>query len=768
MHKKLIMVALTMLLSWAGSSLCAQTTNGLQLWLKPEGLPTLVPSAPIVLWTDSSPGGFHATNNTGTKQPTYSPNALNGYPVAHFTGDGLISANLNWLQSPLPFNSAYTNFTAIIVYRANIPAVANPRLQLIHQVGGFANLYIPVTSSTTNIKSDAGNFATAGAPITTGTWKIATVVEDATSVKIYENGVLLETKGIGAVVANSGGGWVLGARQDKTRFGFNGDIAEVLVYDTSLDQFARSSTESYLATKYGLSYPVVLADDFSNPQTGSAAPQGYTTGGGPVNIGSGSISMNNSTPLGGYEFFYATCNLNVLPYETAAQLQISFDINNLNGSYLLNQNDSWAAFTLSQYYPSPGGPVTDWGFLIRTNGTGVIFEHPGGGSGLNFIGISVPPSTNYHVDLIITNGMVRLLINGADQGTSTILCPLTFSQSFMGFGIGTDNNGAVAADFKNLLVTQTKSESSLPTLPGSLQLLDNFNTADSGDLNANLARQSGPVAPVSWSTNGNLNSVVSISDNGLLLTNSPGGGVAVGMASPTGDFRQYEHLNSFRISYTVQGTNDSISNDSWIGTRFRDNAPSHFVADADGGGTGMNFFSGDGRWYLWQSFLGETNTSAIVGSGSVPVAASYAFEFEVRTNLLRIKINGQPLLIGCGALADAYLLSTAQVNNFITLHCFAGGAATSAFAKFDDFKFESLDTGLTVAAPTILNPAVAGSNFSFNLNTVSPIFYAVDSKTDIAAPAWTYLGGFVGNGGSVSYTNTTATNSAQFYRVRVP
>ena len=767
MHKKLLMAALTILLSWSGVSLNAQTTNGLQLWLKPEGLTNTVASDPIVFWTDSSPGAYHATNTTGTQRPTYSTNALNGYSVAHFTGDGLVSANLNWLQSPLPFNSAYTNFTAIIVYKTTIPAVVNPRCQLIHQVGGFANLYIPVSASTTNIKSDAGNFATAGAPITTGTWKIATVVEDATSVKIYENGVLLESKGIGTVVANSGGGWVVGARQDKTRFGLNGDVAEVLVYSTNLDNTSRSSTESYLATKYGLS-SVVLADDFNNPQTGSAAPQGYTTGGGPVTIGSGSISMNNSSPAGGYEFFYATCNLNVLPYETGAKLQISFDINNLTGAYVNNQNDCWASFSLSQYYPSPGGPVTDWGFLMRTNGTGVIFEHPGGGPGLNFIGISVPPSTNYHADLIITNGVVRLLINGADQGTSTILCPLTLSQSFMGFGIGTDNNGAVAANFKNLSVIQTKSLASLPTLPSSLQLLDSFNTADSSDLNLNLARQTGPVAPVSWTTNGNLNSAVSITGNALLLTNSPGGGQAIGMASPTGDFRQYEHLNSFRISYTVKGTNDATSNDSWIGTRFRDNAPSHFVADADGGGTGMNFFSGDGRWYLWQSYLGPTNTSGIAGSGSVPVAASYAFEFEVRTNLLRIKINGQPLLLGCGALADAYLLSTAQVNNFITLHCFAGNPATAAYAQFDDFKFESLDPGFTVAAPTILNPASAGSSFSFNLSSISPIFYAVDSKTDLTAPAWTYLGGIVGNGGSLNYTNTTATNSAQFYRLRVP
>jgi hypothetical protein len=394
--------------------------------------------------------------------------------------------------------------------------------------------------------------------------------------------------------------------------------------------------------------------------------------------------------------------------------------------------------------------------LIRTNGTGVVFGA--------FAGFSVTPTNVYHVNLSIANGNVTMTINGVGVGTTSILCPLTFQQSKMSFGVGTDNNGAVAAKFDNLLVTRSATTPS--PLPATVKLTDNFNSADSANINANLSRQTGPAAPSAWNTNGNLNTSLAISGNKLLMTNSPGGSQAIGMASQSADFRQLEHLNSFKMSYTVSGTNDAGSNDSWVGLRFRDNAPSHFVADADGGGSGINFFTGDGRWYFWQSFLGATNTSAIVASGTLPVATNYLFEIEVRTNVLRMKINGLSLLFGCGS--DTYNLPAYQAANYVTLHCFAGNPATTAYALFNDFNFESLDPGFTVASPTIINPAYAGSAFKLSVNSQNTLFYAVDATTSLTATNWNYLGGMVGTGGMVSYTNSPATNNTQFYRLRVP
>ena len=96
--------------------------------------------------------------------------------------------------------------------------------------------------------------------------------------------------------------------------------------------------------------------------------------------------------------------------------------------------------------------------------------------------------------------------------------------------------------------------------------------------------------------------------------------------------------------------------------------------------------------------------------------------------------------------------------------------ATAAYARFDDFRFESLDPGFAIPAPTLLNPTYhpTGPAFSLSVNTSNQIFYALDCKASLSVSNWTYLGGLVGNGGLVNYTNSPVTNNAAFYRVRVP
>jgi hypothetical protein len=778
MRTKILVSLLTLMASLWSDSLSAQTTNGLQLWLKPEGITNTVATSPISFWTDSSAGGYSATNPAAGRQPTLVPGALNGYPVAHFTGDGVGAAN-NFLQSPMPYNASTNPFTAIVVYRSQFVGTRNT---LIHQISGNPMLYVAAGGGNTNLISNASyQFISNSVSYVPDTWEIASLVEDATSLSLYKDGVLMGSTVVNyanAVAATSGGGFVFGARQNKTAFGLNGDIAEILIYTNALTDIDRAATENYLAAKYNMTTPTFTTllsdnfntvadpagqnDDLTTRQAGLVATKSYYSGGGPVDIVGSRLNFNNASPLPGYEFFYATPDWNLLPYEGGSVIQIRFDIKDLAGAYTANANDSWASFTLSQYPDGGGGPVTDWGFLLRTNGTGATINWPGGA--LSFGGFAVTPTNHYSVQLNIVNGTVGLVINDVPCGGGPILCPLGSGVRRMFFGLGQNNNGAVSATFDNLVVTRSLLPGAVPA--ATLQLADNFNSTDAADINADIARQTGPAAPSAWYTNGNVNSVLSISGSALLMTNSPAGATAIGMASSTRDFRPLEHLNSFRISYTVSGGNDATSNDSWTAIRFRDDAPFRFVADADGGGTGMNFFTADGRWFLWQSILGPTNTASTVTWGTVPVSPSYDFVYEVINNVLQVKINGLQLPLGCGGAGHP--ITASQLANYITLHCLANSAVTAGYAAFDNFKFEALDPGFTVSAPTIVNPAQIGSDFRFSVNSVTNIFYAVDSKTDLNAPAWNYLGGFLGNGGLANYTNNPATNAQQFYQVRVP
>lgn len=774
MKKTSIVSLLALSASLMSSNLNAQTTAGLNLWLKPEGLTNTVNASSVSFWTDSA-AGYHATNTTGTQRPTLLTSGLNGYPVVRFTGNGIVSASLNHLQSPLPYNASTNPFTAVIVYRSDF---VGSRQQLIHQVGGYAMLYVLTNVSGTNLQSNASGQVVNGSANNTS-WKVVTLVEDATTIKMYQNGALVGSSPLGVIppVATSGGGFVFGARQDKSRFGFNGEIAEIMIYTNALSEVQRATTEIYLSTKYNLPTSVTLLtdnfntvsdpgdqnDDLVTRQSGLSATQSYYSGGGPVNIAGGKLNLNNASPIPGYQYFYAAPNWNIIAYEGGASVQISFDIVDLNGAYTGNPNDSWASFSLSQYADGGGGPVTDWGFLIRTNGTGAIIHMGSGGSWPAFSGFSVTGTNNYNVQLTLVGGIAQLVINGVACGNTPILCPLGSNVRRMFFGVGQANNGAISAGFDNLVVTRTSVPG--PSTPATLRFSDGFNSADSSDINTDVSRQTGPAATAVWNTNLN-NTTVSIGANALALTNTPGGGSAIALISSSLDFRQWEHLNSFRISYTVSGGNDATPNDSWTGIRFRDNAPGKFVADADGGGTGMNFNTGDGRWFLWQSILGPTNTGSMLSFGTVPLSSIYEFVYEVRNNVLQVKINGLQLPLGCAGAG--HNITPAQLANYITLQCLAQAPATTGYAVFDNFKFEALDPGFTIPAPTIINAAHVGTGFRFSASASNNIFYAVDSKADLSAPTWNYLGGFVGNGGVFNYTNSPATNGAGFYRLRIP
>ena len=782
MRKSTRLSVAIMMLSLMSASLNAQTTNGLQLWLKPEGLTNTVASSPISFWTDSASGGYHATNGTGAKQPTLAPGALNGYPVAHFTGDGLVSANLNYLQSPLPYNASTNPFTALIVYKAE-SSVA--RGQMIHQIGGYPILYLltnSIVNGTNLISNASGQLITNSISSSPGNWKVITLIEDATTLKMYENGVLGASTSLTApATATTNGGWVFGARQDKTRFGFNGEIAEILIYNTNLSTTAQITTEDYLLNKYGI--PLILSDNFNTAdtlnladnlatrQSGSAATADYFTTGFAADslaITNNQLKLKIASGFSGFRTVEFAPMVNFITNESG-NFKLSYDITSLT-----QVGDCWAGIVIRSAPQGINLPQPIWGdgfnTIIRSNGFSLVFPRGfGAGPGdWTFGQLSATNVMPWHIELIATNNVLTYYVNREYLGTWTLPCG---SANYVTLSLGSDNNNN-SATFDNFAFSATaRPPAALPVLASSLKLQDTFNTADNADINANLnARQTGSAATINWSTAGSTNSVLSIAGNTLAMTNTPGspgpGTLAYGEASPTVDFRQLEHLNSFRLRFTVTGGNTSIPDHTWVGARWRDTSGGRSVDAADGGGTAINLFTGDGRWYLFQSVLGATNVITFPVSGVVPVAASYDFDIEVRTNAMRMKINGQSLLLDC--TGGPYLLPASQVANFVTLQSHGQPAATGAYATFDNFIFESLDPGFTIPAPTIVNPAAGTNSFRLSVNSTNNIFYAVDSKSDLTLPSWTYLGGVVGNGGLVSYTNSPATNGAAFYRVRIP
>lgn len=777
-RKIFFVIGLTTFLSSGVVSLTAQTTAGLQLWLKPDGLTNTANLSKVSYWTNSVGGGNDATNGIVVNQPSYLAGALNGYPVVRFNDDGssaTSNTNLNWLASGLPLSANSNSFTAVIVFESQI---TGQRDTLIQQLGNGNTIFYIQTNGVPALNPNIDSFASAkelpspfAYPVRN--WTILSLVQDAVAgtVTISQNGLVLTNTSIGTVATLANAGWLFGCNKNKNTHGLNGDIAEVMIYNQALNTSDLGNTTYYLAQKYGF---VALTDNFNTAdtgnleadlgtrQSGSAAPAGYYWESGQI---VGNQVRLEVTPGASFAAEHFTPKVDFVTNESG-NFHLSYDVTSITNA-TGNPYNSWVGVVIRSA-TALANPVGPDGFnsILFYNGGSIEWINAGQVSANGNRGITPP----YHIDLIANNNVLTYLINSTNVvGAYSLPCGLA---NYVSLSVGTQPFDNATATIDNFAFTATPVASAiLPTFAASLKLADSFSAADSADINATVAaRQVGSAAPIMYSTNGNLNTVLSLTGNALLLTNSPGGGTAVGMASPSVDLRQFEHLNSFRMRFTVAGANDATANDSWVGVRFRDTRVSRFVASTDGGGTAINLFPGDGRWYLWQSFLGATNTSGTVASGTVTASNSYAFDIEVRTNIMRVKVNGQPLQLGCGT--ETYQLSPAQAANFVTLQCLATASATAAYAQFDDFKFESLDPGFTVPSPTILNSdyTSAGPNSAFrlSLNSSNSIFYAVDSKTSLAAPAWNYLGGVVGNGALASYTNSPATNNLEFYRLRVP
>ncbi len=770
MRKLSYFIALATVLSCVSIPVQAQTLTGLQLWLKPDGLTNTANLSKVSYWTNSVGTGNDATNGIVVNQPSYVANGLNGHSVVRFLDNGSgapSNPNLNWLASPLPLSGNSNSFTATIVFQSQITGV---RDTLIQQVPPGATIFYVQTSSVPALNPYIDSFASnkelpSPYSYAVRNWTILTMVQDAAAgtVTLYQNGFALTNTTIGTLNTLANAGWLFGCNKDKSTHGLNGDIAEVLIYNSALSGGDRGATENYLANKYGF---VVLTDNFNTTdtfnldqdiatrQSGVAAPATYF-----YNVAE---ITNNQVKLSlpvhvGFQSRVFTPQVNFITNESG-NFKLSYNINSLTAV-----GDVWAGVILrsTTALVNPVQP-NSFNAIIRPSGLNIIW--PSGAFGPLVFAAPTNGTFPMAVEITAINNVLYYFINGELLGSWPLACG---SANYVSLSLGSDSANTVTYDNFSFTATPVANEI-LPALPSSLKLADTFNIPDDADINANLnARQTGSAANITWSTGGSTNSILSIGGNTLAITNNPGPGQrAYGMASPSVDFRQLEHLNSYRLRFTVTGGNTSIPNDTWIGLRLRDTQGGRTVDAASGGGTAINLFTGDGRWFLFQSVLGPTNVITFPTSGTVPVAASYDFDVEVRTNNMRMKINGQPILLGCGT--EIYALSPAQAANFITLQCFAETTATGAYATFDNVQFEALDPGFVVGPPSIVDPAHIGSGFRFSVAGDNNIFYAVDSKTDLSALTWNYLGGFVGNGGLFNYTNSPATNTQQFYRVRVP
>lgn len=211
---------------------------GLMVWFKADAGVEEASADPaedtdtVQFWRDQSGNADDASQPTGGIRPTYRTGILNSLPILRFSDKILEAAN------------AGTTIGTIFLVVGNVTAGTAPAVCGVTQSGGATALRICTffPNATTIYSGDASELF-------------------GTDFSVRVNGSLTNTfpgSGAYAVVTIRGNST---ATIDATSFhigrshvndGYVGDVAEVVVYDSSLGSTDRSNIESYLMTKYGL------------------------------------------------------------------------------------------------------------------------------------------------------------------------------------------------------------------------------------------------------------------------------------------------------------------------------------------------------------------------------------------------------------------------------------------------------------------------------------------------------------------------------------
>jgi hypothetical protein len=203
---------------------------GCDLWLRADGITGLSDGNAVATWPDNSGNGNDFAQGTPANRPTYETGEINGKPVVRF-----VASSGHQLTSAMVSGFPCTLFVVLkprAVLSGYVGAVSLDDGQLLLANLGGDNKWGTYTS---------GNDA-AGSQLVNGTAYVACIVSTGS---FFLNGVADGTYGGGS----SDQGSVIGGIGGQS---FEGDIAEVILYDSALSGTDRAAVEDYLMNKYAL------------------------------------------------------------------------------------------------------------------------------------------------------------------------------------------------------------------------------------------------------------------------------------------------------------------------------------------------------------------------------------------------------------------------------------------------------------------------------------------------------------------------------------
>lgn len=212
---------------------------GLQLWLDASQITGLNDGDAVATWADASGNANDVTQGTASKRPTYQTSEINGKPCVRFDGVDDFLRCTTFSQAQALTVLCVSKYTETSARTRRMFDGATSRV-LIGQQGGTDLLF----------------FAGSLAPTYTGytlpwPWRYYTGIFNGASSQQFVNGASIGTANPGGqslIDLVVGCGFYLGS---PTEF-WLGDIAELIIYDSSLSAGNLALLHAYIASKYGL------------------------------------------------------------------------------------------------------------------------------------------------------------------------------------------------------------------------------------------------------------------------------------------------------------------------------------------------------------------------------------------------------------------------------------------------------------------------------------------------------------------------------------
>jgi hypothetical protein len=219
--------------------------TGLEGWWKADAITGLVDADPIGTWMDVSGNGRSATQGTASQKPTYRTSVVNGKPVVRFDG---VDDVLSHLAMP-DFGDAYT---VLVVSRTAAGSTGGYVFDLATgvQLAGFGLTTLDNQEIWRGTDSVGLQQAQYVADLR-GAFHCRAGINAGTQLAYFVDGVSRATAAYTAPNPSTLDRIAIG-QTTQAGSSFNGDIAELIIYNRALSDAEREQVEDYLMAKFGL------------------------------------------------------------------------------------------------------------------------------------------------------------------------------------------------------------------------------------------------------------------------------------------------------------------------------------------------------------------------------------------------------------------------------------------------------------------------------------------------------------------------------------